>query len=141
MVGELSMQASMHVHRAARFKRSAQYALKIAAKVLNVTPVTPQTPGRGSRPAGRAGGHGGADRTGNQQLNCAIHRIAVTQKRCHPPAQPYLNNRIAAGNAPAEALRALKRRISDAVYRNLQALQRNHRCHTTQPGSLTWESR
>jgi transposase len=60
-------------------------------------------------------------RTGNRQLNCAIHRIAVTQKRCHPPAQAYLNNRIAAGDTPTEALRALKRRLSDAVYRNLKA--------------------
>jgi transposase len=60
-------------------------------------------------------------RTGNRQLNCAIHRIAVTPKRCHPPAQAYLNNRIAAGDTPTEALRALKRRLSDAVYRNLKA--------------------
>jgi transposase len=60
-------------------------------------------------------------RTGNRQLNCAIHRIAVTPKRCHPPAQVYLKKRIAAGDTSAEALRALERRISDAVYRNLKA--------------------
>ena len=60
-------------------------------------------------------------RTGNRQLNCAIHRIAVTQKRCHPEAQAYLKNRIAAGDTNTEALRALKRRISDAVYRRLKA--------------------
>ena len=59
-------------------------------------------------------------RTGNRQLNCAIHRIAVTHKRCHPPAQAYLKNRIASGDTSTEALRALKRRISDAVYRNLK---------------------
>jgi transposase len=55
------------------------------------------------------------------QLNCAIHRIAVTQKRCHPHAQAYLKNRLAAGDTGTEALRALKRRISDAVYRMLLA--------------------
>src|SRR5215813_2942859 len=60
-------------------------------------------------------------RTGNRQLNCAIHRIAVTQKRCHPPAQAYLKNRTAAGDTPTEALRALKRRLSDIVYRALLA--------------------
>lgn len=60
-------------------------------------------------------------RTGNRRLNCAIHRIAITQKRCHPQAQAYLKNRIAAGDTKTEALRALKRRISDAVYRNLKA--------------------
>lgn len=60
-------------------------------------------------------------RTGNRQLNCAIHRIAVTQKRCHPDAQAYLKNRRAAGDTNTEALRALKRRLSDIVYRKLLA--------------------
>jgi transposase len=60
-------------------------------------------------------------RTGNRQLNCAIHRIAVTQKRCHPGAQAYLQRRTAGGDTPAEALRALKRRLSDIVYRTLLA--------------------
>jgi transposase len=60
-------------------------------------------------------------RTGNRQLNCAIHRIAVTQIRCHPDAQSYLKHRIAAGDSKTEALRALKRRLSDIVYRALQA--------------------
>ena len=60
-------------------------------------------------------------RTGNRQLNCAIHRIAVTQIRCHPPAQAYLKARIAAGDTKTEALRALKRRLSDTVYRALLA--------------------
>jgi transposase len=60
-------------------------------------------------------------RTGNRQLNCALHRIAVTQKRCHPPAREYLARRTAAGNTPTEALRALKRRLSDTIYRALLA--------------------
>jgi transposase len=60
-------------------------------------------------------------RTGNRQLNCAIHRIAVTQMRCYPDAQAYLKTRIAAGNTKTEALRALKRRLSDIVYRALLA--------------------
>jgi transposase len=60
-------------------------------------------------------------RTGNRQLNCAIHRIAVTQIRCNPAAQAYLKSRIAAGDTKTEALRALKRRLSDIVYRALLA--------------------
>jgi transposase len=60
-------------------------------------------------------------RTGNRQLNCAIHRIAVTQKRCHPDAQAYLKHRTTAGSTNTEALRALKRRLSDIVYRALLA--------------------
>jgi transposase len=60
-------------------------------------------------------------RTGNRQLNCAIHRIAITQMRCHPDAQAYLKHRIAAGDTKTEALRALKRRLSDTIYRALLA--------------------
>ena len=58
-------------------------------------------------------------RTGNRQLNCAIHRIAVTQGRCHPDARAFIERRIASGNTPSEARRALKRRLSDLVYRDL----------------------
>lgn len=60
-------------------------------------------------------------RTGNRQLNCAIHRITVTQIRCHPPAQASLKARLAAGDTKTEALRALKRRLSEIVYRTLLA--------------------
>ena len=58
-------------------------------------------------------------RTGNRQLNAAIHRIAVTQMRIHDGAKAYLQRRIAMGNTKTEALRALKRRLSDVVYRTL----------------------
>jgi transposase len=60
-------------------------------------------------------------RTANQQLNTAIHRIAITQMRCHPDARAYLDRRLTNGNTKTEALRALKRRLSDVVYRNLLA--------------------
>jgi len=58
-------------------------------------------------------------RTGNRQLNAAIHRIALTQARCHPDAIAYLQRRTEHGNTPAEARRVLKRRLSDVVYRAL----------------------
>jgi transposase len=58
-------------------------------------------------------------RTGNRQLNAAIHRIAITQARCHPDAIVYLERRAAMRNTPTEARRALKRRLSDIVYRAL----------------------
>lgn len=60
-------------------------------------------------------------RTGNRQLNAAIHRIAITQMRCHDNARTYLDRRITNGNTKTEALRALKRRLSDVVYRSLLA--------------------
>jgi transposase len=58
-------------------------------------------------------------RTGNRQLNAALHRIAVTQMRCHEEARSYLERRVAIGNTNREALRALKRRLSDVIYRAL----------------------
>jgi Transposase IS116/IS110/IS902 family len=56
-------------------------------------------------------------RTGNRQLNAALHRIAMTQARMHPPAQELLARRKAGGDGGMEALRILKRRLSDVVYR------------------------
>ena len=41
-------------------------------------------------------------RTGNRQLNCAIHRIAVTQGRCHPNARAYSNGASHAATHPAK---------------------------------------
>jgi len=59
------------------------------------------------------------NRGGNRQINAALHRIAITQARIHPPARDYLTKRLAAGDTKTEALRALRRRISDEVYRRL----------------------
>jgi transposase len=58
-------------------------------------------------------------RTGNRQLNAAIHRMAITQARCHEDAVVFLKRRHEMGNTPIEARRALKRRLSDVVYRTL----------------------
>jgi len=60
-------------------------------------------------------------RSGNRQLNAAIHRIALTQAHWHPPAQAMIARRRANGDGGLEALRILKRRLSDVVYRALLA--------------------
>jgi hypothetical protein len=60
-------------------------------------------------------------RTGNRQLNAAIHRIALTQAHWHPPARALIARRRANGDGGLEALRVLKRRLSDVVYRALKA--------------------
>jgi transposase len=60
-------------------------------------------------------------RTGNRQINAAIHRIAITQAHYHPDAIAYLQRRRDAGDTKAESIRALKRRLSDVVYRALLA--------------------
>lgn len=55
-------------------------------------------------------------RTGNRQLNAALHRMAMTQMRCHAPAKEMVARRRAGGDSGREALRVLKRRLSDVVY-------------------------
>jgi transposase len=66
------------------------------------------------------------NRGGNRQLNCALHRIAITQIRGPGPARDYLERRIASGDTKTQALRALRRRISDEVYRRLITDSANH---------------
>jgi transposase len=61
-------------------------------------------------------------RRGNRQLNHAIHIVAVTQIRYrHSPGRAYYDRKIAEGKSPKMALRALKRRISDTLYRAMLA--------------------
>jgi len=56
---------------------------------------------------------------GNRQLNHAIHIAAVTQIAHDTPGHAYYQRKQVEGKTRKEALRALKRRISDAVYREL----------------------
>jgi transposase len=56
-------------------------------------------------------------RVGNRQINASIHRIALTQARHHADAQALLQRRTESGNTKKEAMRVLKRRLSDVVYR------------------------
>jgi len=59
------------------------------------------------------------NRGGNRQLNLALHRIAITQLRIGGPGREYVLHRIAAGDTKTEAIRALRRRISDEVFRRM----------------------
>jgi transposase len=61
-------------------------------------------------------------RRGNRRLNHVIHMAAVTQIRHrHSPGRAYYDRKIAEGKSGKEATRALKRRISDAIYTRLRA--------------------
>jgi transposase len=60
------------------------------------------------------------DRTGNRQLNCALHRIAITQARIHPPAREYLDRRLAEGKTDREARRCLKRHLVNVIFRAMK---------------------
>jgi transposase len=61
-------------------------------------------------------------RRGNRRLNHAIHMAAVTQIRHrHSQGRAYYDRKLAEGKTSKEALRCLKRRVSDAIYSRLQA--------------------
>ena len=61
------------------------------------------------------------NKDGNRQLNHALHVAAVTQAGHDTPGRVYYRRKIDEGASRKEALRALKRQISDAVYRQLVA--------------------
>ena len=61
-------------------------------------------------------------RRGNRTLNSAIHMAAVTQLRhAHSDGRVYFERKVAEGKTKREALRSLKRHVSNAVYRQLVA--------------------
>ena len=74
---------------------------------------------------------------GSRQLNHAVHMAAVTQVRHrHSEGRAYYDRKVAEGKTPKEALRALKRRISDALYTAMVADARRERLegHTCSGG-------
>jgi transposase len=61
-------------------------------------------------------------RRGNRRLNHALHIAAITQIRYpHSPGRRYYDRKLAEGKTRREAVRALKRRLSDVVWRHLIA--------------------
>ena len=58
---------------------------------------------------------------GNRKLNYALHMVATCQARSDARGSAYYRKKIAEGKSRKEALRCLKRRVSDAVYRSLGA--------------------
>jgi transposase len=89
-----------------RFSRSAQFARH------NGTAPVPVWSGNTVRHR--------LSRGGNRQLNVVLHRIAITQIRLGGPGRAYFEHRLAAGDTRTEAIRALRRRISDEVFRRMR---------------------
>ncbi len=57
---------------------------------------------------------------GNRKLNRAIHIVALTQRRCEPRARAYYEKKRAEGKTGRAAMRCLKRRLVDVLFRRLQ---------------------
>jgi transposase len=60
-------------------------------------------------------------RAGNRRVNHMIHIAAISQLRVDSEGRAYYRRKRTEGKKPLEALRCLKRRISDAIYRQLVA--------------------
>lgn len=76
------------------------------------------------------------NRTGNRQLNVALHRMAVLQGRLHQPARAFLVRKEAEGKSRMEALRCLKRHLARTVFRTLQRIEVRRMTPTTEPAPV-----
>ena len=70
-------------------------------------------------------------RAGNRKMNHMLHIAAATQARLDTDGRAYYRRKLAEGKTRMDAMRCLKRRISDAVYRQLVA---HARASETGPG-------
>jgi transposase len=84
--------------------------------------------------SGNTAGRVRMTRSGNRQLNAALHRIAVTQVRLDGLGRTYYRKRLATGASNPEALRCLKRRIARVVFHHLHADHQN-RIQPCQPAA------
>jgi transposase len=99
-----------HTGDPARFPTADRFA------AYNGTAPTEWSSGNPKRPIHRL------SRRGNRTMNHAIHIAAVTQLRHrHSPGRAFYDRKIADGHVPRDALRALKRRLSNVIYRHLVA--------------------
>ncbi len=58
-------------------------------------------------------------RAGNRRVNRVLHIMAIVQLRNDTEGRAYYRRKVATGKTGMEAIRALKRRLSDVVYRQL----------------------
>jgi transposase len=105
----------------ARFKNEAAFA-----RHAGVAPVPVWS--------GNTAGRVRMTRSGNRQLNAALHRIAVTQIRLDGLGQAYYRHRLNIGDSTPEALRCLKRRLARVVFGHLHTDEQN-RLQPCQPAA------
>jgi len=91
-----------HTAGAARFPTDGHFA-----RLAGAAPI-PASSGRSQRVR--------LNRGGDRQLNCALHRIAVTRARISPHTRAYLDRKLAEGKTNAEAYRCLKRHLARRVW-------------------------
>ena len=74
-------------------------------------------------------------RRGNRRVNHAVHMAAITQiRQRHSEGRAYYDKKLAEGKTRREALRALKRQVSDAIFTRLRADARRAAARAEDPG-------
>jgi transposase len=73
-------------------------------------------------------------RLGNRRINRVLHIMAVVQLRHDTPGRAYYRRRVAEGKTTMEAMRALKRHLSDVVYKQMLRDAKQARAGGTGPG-------
>jgi transposase len=73
-------------------------------------------------------------RAGNRRINRVLHIMAVVQLRHDTAGRAYYRRRVAEGKTTMEALRALKRHLSDVVYKQMLRDAKQARAGGTGPG-------
>jgi transposase len=73
-------------------------------------------------------------RAGNRRMNHVLYMAGIVQLRHDTPGRAYYRRRIAEGKTPMEAMRCLRRRLSDVVYRQLTADARAQAAEQAGPG-------
>jgi len=81
--------------------------------------------------------HHRLNRAGNRRINRTLHIMAIAQLRYDTPGRAYYQRKRAEGKSAMEAMRALKRRLSDTVYRQMVTDDRAARQTATGPGGHT----
>lgn len=88
-----------------------RYRSRHAFAAANGTAPIPASSGRTSRHR--------LNRSGNRKMNRALYTVAITQIRAETEGRAYYRRKLAEGKTQREALRCLKRRLSDLIYRTL----------------------
>jgi transposase len=89
-----------------------RYRSRHAFAAANGTAPLPASSGRTTRHR--------LNRTGNRTLNRVLYTMAITQIRADTEGRAYYLRKRAEGKTSREAVRCLKRRLSDVVYKTLQ---------------------
>ena len=105
--------------------RRTRRRLQRPGALLSSPTSAPSASGRGRCPTDRRGNGRSTTLLRRQNLNHALYLMAIVQIRHPTSGQAYYRRKRAEGKASKEALRRLKRRLSDAVYRCLMADQRS----------------